>query len=158
MHQSNHCANGDGKETLPVVFITRKESFSASHRLHNPNLSDDENRTIFGKCNNENGHGHNYSVKVTVCGPVDPKTGMVINLTDLKKHMKSVLEPLDHRNLDIDVPYFRNVCSTAENISVYVWDRLAKLLPEGEGSLYEVKVKETDKNSASYTGERRNKH
>ena len=149
---NNHCVDTQGKETIPVAFITRKESFCASHRLHNHNLSDEENRLIFGKCNNQNGHGHNYVVKITVCGPIDPKTGMVMNLTDVMKHLKSVLDPLDHRNLDVDIPYFKNVCSTAENISVYIWDCLEKLLPDG--SLYEVKIKETDKNSASYRGQR----
>jgi len=151
MALNNHHTNGNDKKLSPIAYITRKESFSASHRLHNPKLSDEENRLIFGKCNNKNGHGHNYSVKITVCGPVDPYTGMVMNLTELKKHIHSVLEPLDHKNLDLDVPYFVNVCSTAENISVYIWKSLSKLLPEG--SLYEVKVKETDKNSAHYRGE-----
>ena len=151
MALNNHHTKGNDKELSPIAYITRKESFSASHRLHNPKLSDEENRLIFGKCNNKNGHGHNYSVKITVCGPVDPHTGMVMNLTELKKHIHSVLEPLDHKNLDLDVPYFVDVCSTAENISVYIWKSLSKLLPEG--SLYEVKVKETDKNSAHYRGE-----
>ena len=154
MALNNYHTNEQGREALPLAYITRKESFCASHRLHNPKLSDEENRSIFGKCNNENGHGHNYTIKITVCGTVDPNTGMVMNLTDLNKHMHSVLDPLDHKNLDVDIPYFVDVCSTAENISVYIWNRLSKLLPEG--SLFEVKVKETGKNSAYYRGERRN--
>lgn len=154
MAQNNHSSGEKAKNTLPIVYITRKESFCASHRLHNPKLSDEENRSIFGKCNNKNGHGHNYTIKVTVCGPVDPITGMVMNLTDLKKHMNSVLDPLDHKNLDLDVAYFTDVCSTAENIAVYIWNSLWELLPEG--LLYEVKVNETGKNSARYRGEPRN--
>lgn len=154
MAQNNHSSGEKAKNTLPIVYITRKESFCASHRLHNPKLSDEENRSIFGKCNNKNGHGHNYTIKVTVCGPVDPITGMVMNLTDLKKHMNSVLDPLDHKNLDLDIAYFADVCSTAENIAVYIWNGLLKLLPEG--LLYEVKVNETGKNSARYRGEPRN--
>lgn len=151
MALNNHLTNEKQSTTLPVVYITRKETFSASHRLHSPKLSDEENRLIFSKCNNKNGHGHNYTVKVTVCGPVDPFTGMVMNLTDLKKHISSVLDHLDHKNLDVDVPYFTDICSTAENIAVYIWNSLSKLLPQG--TLYEVKINETDKNSARYRGE-----
>ena len=152
MDLNNHSSEEKAKRTRPVVYITRKESFSASHRLHSLKLSDEENRSIFGKCNNKNGHGHNYTVKVTIRGPVDPITGMVMNLTDLKKHMGSVLQPLDHKNLDLDVPFFADTCSTAENVAVYIWNNLTQLLPEG--FLYEVKVNETDKNSARYRGER----
>ena len=152
MALNNHSLEEKAKSTLPLVYITRKESFSASHRLHSAKLSDEENRLIFGKCNNMNGHGHNYTVKVTIRGPVDPITGMVMNLTDLKKYMESVLQPLDHRNLDVDVPFFADTCSTAENVAVYIWNNLTKLLPEG--LLYEVKVNETGKNSARYKGQR----
>ena len=152
MALNNHDTKENGPRSLPVVYITRKESFCASHRLHSPKLSDEENRLIFGKCNNKNGHGHNYIVKVTLRGPVDPVTGMVMNLTDLKKHIQSVLDPLDHKHVDLDVPYFKDVCSTAENIAVYIWNCLSKLLPEG--LLYDVKVKETGRNSANYRGER----
>lgn len=150
--------NGDGKEIFLVVFIIRKELFSVSYWLYNLNFSDDENRIIFGKCNNENGYGYNYLVKVIVCGFVDLKIGMVINLIDLKKYMKSVLEFLDYRNLDIDVLYFRNVCLMVENIFVYVWDWLVKFFLEGEGLFYEVKVKEIDKNLVFYIGEWCNKY
>ncbi|GAB6032459.1 hypothetical protein CHUAL_011096 [Chamberlinius hualienensis] len=91
------------------VYITRIESFSASHRLHSTQLSDDENAKLFGKCNNPNGHGHNYSVYVTVKGQADPVTGMVMNITDLKQSIFKVIDDLDHKNLDKDVPYFKNV-------------------------------------------------
>lgn len=154
MALNNHSLEDKAKGTLPVLYITRKESFSASHRLHSAKLSDEENRSIFGKCNNKNGHGHNYTVKVTIRGPVDPITGMVMNLTDLKKHMESVLQPLDHKNLDVDVLFFADTSSTAENVAVYIWNNLTKLLPEG--LLHEVKVNETGKNSARYRGERVN--
>lgn len=151
MALNNHHIVDKETNSLPIVYITRKESFSASHRLHNPKLSDEENRLIFGKCNNKNGHGHNYAVKITLCGSVNPNTGMVMNLTDLKKHIQSVLNVMDHKHLDLDVPYFKDVVSTAENICVYIWNCLSKLLPEG--LLYEVKVKETGQNTAYYRGE-----
>ncbi|XP_075721891.1 6-pyruvoyl tetrahydrobiopterin synthase purple isoform X2 [Rhipicephalus microplus] len=107
---------GDGcsrnATATPVASVTRIESFSASHRLHSPSLSDAQNAAIFGKCNNPNGHGHNYKLEVTVTGPVDTATGMVINIIDLKKYIQSeVMDALDHKNLDKDVPYFQRAVS-----------------------------------------------
>lgn len=90
----------------PIVTLCREESFSASHRLHNPKLSTIENKKIFGKCNNLNGHGHNYRVKVHLKGRIKKKTGMVYNIADLKEEMKVILNDLDHQNLDKDVPFF----------------------------------------------------
>ncbi|XP_018112989.2 6-pyruvoyl tetrahydrobiopterin synthase [Xenopus laevis] len=135
-----------------IIQISRSLSFSASHRLHSNSLSEEENKRIFGKCNNPNGHGHNYKAIVTVRGKIDPITGMVMNLTDLKRYMEECITvPLDHKNVDKDVPYFRNVVSTVENITVFIWEELQKRLPAG--LLYEVCVHETDSNSAVYRGE-----
>ena len=93
---------------MALVRISRVETFCAAHRLHNPSLTDEENRAIFGKCNWPNGHGHNYRLEVTLRGPVDPRTGMVMNLVDLKAAIQdAVLSKVDHRNLDKDVPFFR---------------------------------------------------
>ncbi|XP_054854003.1 6-pyruvoyl tetrahydrobiopterin synthase isoform X2 [Eublepharis macularius] len=140
----------DGPSRLARV--SRSLCFSASHRLHSKSLSDEENQKLFGKCNNPNGHGHNYKVEVTVQGKIDPATGMVINLTDLKDYMQeAIMEPLDHKNLDKDVPYFANVVSTTENVAVFIWENLQKHLPKG--ALYKVKVYETDKNTVVYKGE-----
>ena len=138
-------------EKCPKAYVTRKESFCAAHRLHNPSLSDEVNAELFGKCNRKNGHGHNYTVKVTVQGRIDPQTGMVMNLVDVKKHIAVVVEDLDHRSIDKDVPYFTDVTSTAENLAVYFWRRLEESLPKG--SLYKVKIHETEKNTATYKGE-----
>ncbi|XP_052468239.1 6-pyruvoyl tetrahydrobiopterin synthase [Carassius gibelio] len=135
-----------------IGFITRLQSFSACHRLHSKSLSDEENKRIFGKCNNPNGHGHNYTVEVTVRGKIDKKTGMVMNLTDLKEFIEeAIMKPLDHKNLDLDVPYFADVVSTTENLSVFIWDSLEKLLPPD--SLHEIKIYETDKNIVVYRGD-----
>ncbi|XP_024243651.2 6-pyruvoyl tetrahydrobiopterin synthase isoform X2 [Oncorhynchus tshawytscha] len=134
-----------------IGYITRVQSFSACHRLHSPTLSDEVNKRIFGKCNNPNGHGHNYK-EVTVRGKIDRHTGMVMNITDLKQHIEEVIMiPLDHKNLDKDVPYFANVVSTTENVAVYIWDNMVKQLPAN--LLYEVKIHETDKNIVVYRGE-----
>uniref|UniRef100_A0A4W4ETV8 6-pyruvoyl tetrahydrobiopterin synthase n=1 Tax=Electrophorus electricus TaxID=8005 RepID=A0A4W4ETV8_ELEEL len=132
--------------------MKRVFGFSACHRLHSKSLSDEENKRIFGKCNNPNGHGHNYKVEVTVRGKIDHNTGMVMNLTDLKQHIEeAIMKPLDHKNLDLDVPYFAHVVSTTENLAVYIWDSMAKRLPAC--MLYEIKVYETDKNIVVYRGE-----
>ncbi|KAK6478327.1 6-pyruvoyl tetrahydrobiopterin synthase isoform X1 [Huso huso] len=135
-----------------IGYVTRVQSFSACHRLHSKALSDEENKRIFGKCNNPNGHGHNYNVEITVRGKIDPATGMVLNITDLKEYIEmAIMEPLDHKNLDKDVPYFADVVSTTENVAVFIWDNLLKFLPPN--SLYEVKIHETDKNIVVYRGE-----
>lgn len=88
-------------------------------------MTPEENLEIFGKCNNLNGHGHNYAVEVSIRGPVDRRTGMVMNLTDLKKIMEdSIMKPLDHRNIDKEVPHFKQTPSTAENIAVFIWEAM----------------------------------
>jgi len=145
--------NGDqSKGKQPIVYISRTDCFSACHRLHSPFLSDEENKNTFGKCNNPNGHGHNYKVEVILRGPVDPVNGMVFNLTDLKQYInEAIMDVLDHKNIDKDVPYFKDVVSTTENVAVFIWDSLAKRLPTG--MLYEIKVHETDKNVIFYRGE-----
>uniref|UniRef100_A0A6B2LQN8 6-pyruvoyl tetrahydrobiopterin synthase n=1 Tax=Arcella intermedia TaxID=1963864 RepID=A0A6B2LQN8_9EUKA len=115
-------------------------------------LSEKENETIFGKCNNANGHGHNYVVCVSVRGSIDERTGMVINLVDLKSCIqKAVVEPLDHKNLDLDVPGLKGTITTTENLAIFIWNSLANVLPD-PSLLYQVKIKETDKNSVIYRG------
>mmetsp|Transcript_15855 Transcript_15855/g.44903 ORF Transcript_15855/g.44903 Transcript_15855/m.44903 type:complete len:142 (+) Transcript_15855:171-596(+) len=134
-----------------IVRLERRERFSACHRLHSRHLSDEENKTVYGKCNHANGHGHNYVLYVTVEGETDVRTGMVINLADLKVLIKKhVLDQLDHRNIDVDVPYFADGRpSTAENIAVYVWEQLQ---PHLGGLLFQVKIEETENNFAIYRG------
>lgn len=135
----------------PKAFVTRRMTFSAGHRLHNDALTAEENRLLYGKCNNPNGHGHNFTVEVTVAGGIDPRTGMVFNLRDLKKVLTEVVEDgLDHKNLNLDVPAFRGVIPTAENIAVVLWGLLAARLPAG--ALHEVKLVETENNFVSYRG------
>lgn len=119
-------------------------------------LSDEENLEVYGKCNNVNGHGHNYTVEVRIRGHVDTKTGMVMNLVDLKAIIeRCIMKPLDHKNIDVDVPYFKNIPSTTENLAVFIYDSLKKALPKPE-LLYEVKLYETDKNSVVYRGKTKN--
>ncbi|XP_076465183.1 6-pyruvoyl tetrahydrobiopterin synthase-like [Babylonia areolata] len=151
MAQNQMNRNGDGNKR-PIVYLSRSDCFSACHRLHSPSLSEEQNKETYGKCNNPNGHGHNYKVEVVVRGPVDPATGMVINLQDLKQYInEAIMSVLDHKNIDKDVPYFKDVVSTTENVAVFIWDSMAKRLPPG--MLYEIKVYETDKNIMFYRGE-----
>jgi len=142
----------NGTPKRPVAYVTRVECFSACHRLHSLKLTDEENLNTFGKCNNPNGHGHNYKVEVTVKGEIDPATGMTINITDLKKYINdAVMDVMDHRNLDKDVAHFGKTVSTTENVAVFIWESLAPMLKTGE--LYKVKVHETDKNIVIFKGE-----
>ena len=134
------------------VLLTRIEKFSACHRLHSKVLTDEENKNIYGPCNNPNGHGHNYTVEVTVKGPVDESTGMVMNLTDLKQAInQAVMKPLDHKNIDKDVEYFKDRTSTVENIIIFIWDNMQRQLHDSS-LLYKIKLYETDKNIAEYYG------
>ncbi len=134
---------------MDEAYITRSYVFSAAHRLHAPALSDAENLEVYGKCNNPRGHGHNYTIEVTVKGPVDPLTGMVIDLPDIDRIVRSVLEQVDHKHLDHEISAFRSQVSTAENIVVYLWNELA---PQFEGRLAHLKLWETKKNVFEYTG------
>lgn len=146
------------RERRPIAYLTRKAQISCCHRLNSPDLSEKENKRVFGKCNNVLGHGHNYTVEVTVRGPVDPITGMVMNLEDLKNCMHKVLmDEMDHKNIDKEVDYFyvSKKVSTTENVAIYIFDKLKTHMSNPE-LLYEVKVHETDKNVMCFRGEYEN--
>ncbi|KAJ1654054.1 hypothetical protein IWQ61_005947 [Dispira simplex] len=135
----------------PTVFLSRTATFSAAHRLHSTQLDSIENARIFGKCNWANGHGHNYRVEITVKGRVDPVTGMVMNITDLKEAIqKAIMDPLDHRNLDVDVKFFRDRPSTTENLAIFIWTNIQTYLPPN--LLHRVRIDETDQNCVEYYG------
>ena len=137
----------------PVGYATHIMSFCAAHRLHNYELSDEENRQCFGKCNHPSSHGHNYKIEATVVGEINPTYGYAINLVDLKKIMSSVIDPLDHKRIDTDIDFFKQngVIATAEMIAVYIWDRLEGNLPK-QVKLYNIRVHETEKNFIDYKG------
>jgi len=137
---------------MPIAYLSRRAHFSASHRLHSPHLSDLENKNVFGKCNHVNGHGHNYVVEVSVRGSIDSRTGMVANLEDLKNALeKTVMLHFDHKHLNLDVAEFKDLNPTAENIAYVIWQMIKKEAPHL--ALYEVKLFETENNSATYRGE-----
>lgn len=138
---------------MPVLYLTRRATFSASHRLHSPELSEEENRRIFGRCNHPNGHGHNYVLEVTVRGEIDPCTGMVMNLSDLKRIIQErILDVVDHKHLNLDLPVFQKLVPTTENLAVVCWHLLEPALPR-QNLLYEIKLHETENNVAIYRGE-----
>ena len=125
-----------------MVYLTRKAEFSASHYYHNPDFTPEENRRIFGKCNNPNGHGHNYTLEVTVKGDVDGRTGFVVDLKELKDVMnREVIDALDHRFLNKEVAEFRDAIPTTENLAIAIWRRLESKLRVAR--LHRVRVYET---------------
>ncbi len=137
-----------------MIFITKKLEFSASHRLYNPAFSDEKNQATFGPCNNPNGHGHNYTLEVTVCGKVVPETGMVLDLKALKGLVqKQVIDQVDHKNLNVDVSFLDNIIPTAENLAVKFWDILEPSIQKEGGRLYQIKLFESDRNFVIYRGE-----
>jgi 6-pyruvoyltetrahydropterin/6-carboxytetrahydropterin synthase len=116
-----------------MVRVTRKVEFSAAHYYHNPDLSAEENRRIFGKCNNPHGHGHNYVLEVTVAGEPDATTGMVLDLTELKEILRQeVLERMDHRHLNFEVPELAGKIPTCENIATVIWNLLQPRITKGK--------------------------
>jgi len=134
------------------MIVTARLTFSAAHRLHNPNRDAAWNRETYDKCDNPGGHGHNYTLEVSVRGAIDPETGMVIDLKRLKDIMRDrVVDRVDHRNLNEDVDFLRDVIPTAENLARAFWQQLAPAITQGE--LYEILLQETERNSVRYRGE-----
>jgi 6-pyruvoyltetrahydropterin/6-carboxytetrahydropterin synthase len=131
--------------------LTRRYSFAASHRLHSEQLSADDNQRLYGKCNNPYGHGHNYRVEVTVSGPVDAATGMIANLSELDAFVeREVVEPLDHKYLNMEIPAFSKTVPTTENLCREIFRRLR---PFPAAHLERVRIEETGLNSFEYAGE-----
>lgn len=136
-----------------MIYLSRTVDFCASHRLHSPVLSDEENTQLYGRCNNPNGHGHNYRLEVTVGGSIDEKTGMVMDLKALKDLLtQEIVDRVDHKNLNVDVDFLRGVIPTAENIIICFWELLKDRLP-ANCKLIEMRLWETDNNVAFYRGE-----
>jgi len=142
-----------------MVYLTRRYRFSAGHRLHNEALSGEENRRVYGKCNNPHGHGHNYLLEVTVAGGIDPATGMVMDLRALDGIVGAhVLDKLDHKNLNLDMEIFRTQVPTTENLCREIYKLLRAPLEDaaaGRGvQLDRVRLEETSLNSFEYVSER----
>ena len=133
------------------ITVSRKAHFNAAHRLHNKNWSDEKNQKVFGKCNYQNYHGHNYELIVSVTGKINPETGYVMDMGELKKIIKNEIEErLDHKNLNLDVPHFSNTIPSAENICIYIYD----ILKDNIDSQFKLSVRlyETPRNFVEYSG------
>jgi 6-pyruvoyltetrahydropterin/6-carboxytetrahydropterin synthase len=134
------------------ITVYRKSHFNAAHRLYRPDWDDQKNNDVFGKCNNPNFHGHNYALEVGITGEVDPETGYLIDIKKLKTIMKEEVEDyLDHKNLNLDVPEFKVINPTMENIAILIWNKLRDKL-EDEFKI-SVTLYETPRNYAVYNGE-----
>ncbi len=134
-----------------MVYVTRKAGFSASHRLYNPSWPDEKNRAVFGKCNNPNGHGHNYELEVTVGGDPPSETGMVIDLKKLADIIDRVIvERVDHKHMNQDVDFMRGIIPTAENMAVAFWKLLQPEIKEG--TLISIRLYESYNNFVEYRG------
>jgi 6-pyruvoyltetrahydropterin/6-carboxytetrahydropterin synthase len=137
---------------MRMVYLTRKAEFSASHLYHNPELSPEENKRIFGKCNNPHGHGHNYTLEVTVKGQVDQRSGFVVDLKELKEIMnREVIEAVDHRFLNKEVAEFKDRIPTTENLAITIWGWLKPKL--SVAALHRIRVYETPDLFVDYYGE-----
>ena len=133
------------------ITVSRKAHFNAAHRLHNKNWSDEKNHKVFGKCNYQNYHGHNYELIVSVTGKINPETGYVIDMGELKKIIKNEIEErLDHKNLNLDIPHFSNTIPSAENICIYIFD----ILRDNIDSQFKLSIRlyETPRNFVEYSG------
>ena len=140
-----------GNGAAPTVYLTRRAEFSSSHFYHSPSLTPEENRQLYGKCNNPHGHGHNYTLEVTVKGRVSEKSGMVVDLKQLKEVLnREVLNVLDHRFLNAEVPVFKHLIPTTENIAVEIWRMLEPRLEFCE--LHRIRLYETPDLFADFYG------
>ena len=138
---------------MPRVKVSRRLHFSAAHRLFRPDWDDARNREVFGLCSNENWHGHNYELDVTVEGEIDPETGFVLDLKVLRDMVEErVVRDVDHRNLNLDVPWLEGANPTTENLVVAIWRRLVDALPEGV-RLVRLVLWETPRNYVEYSGD-----
>lgn len=140
-----------------MIYISRDAHFCAAHKLYNEKWSKDKNEEIFGACANENWHGHNFDMTVTVKGTVDPETGFVINFKDLNKIIKKgILEKVDHKNLNLDVEFMKGKLTSCENLIIEFWKILDMEINESTNNLatlHCIKLKETNRNYAEYYGD-----
>ncbi len=135
-----------------MIYVTKRIEFSASHRLFNPNFSNEKNIEIFDKCNNINGHGHNYVLEVTVKGIPNPETGYVIDLKQLKRILKTeIINQVDHKHLNLDVDFLNGIIPTAENITVLFWRKLSNKITNGV--LHKITLYETNDSYVEYYGD-----
>jgi len=136
-----------------MVYITRREHFNAAHKVFNPDWNDSKNNEIFGKCANPNWHGHNYTLFVTVKGDPKLETGFVADLKQLSTLIKThVIDLVDHKNINLDVPFMKNKMATTENITIAIWEQLESEINKLGCQLHCIKLHETENNYVEYFG------
>ena len=136
-----------------MIYVTRRETFNAAHKVWQPNWSEEKNNEVFGRCANPNWHGHNYDLYVTVKGIPNPETGFVIDLKKMSKLIKEhICEKFDHKNLNLDVPVFAGMMVSTENIAIVTWNILFHLIQELGAELHCIKLYETENNFVEYFG------
>lgn len=136
-----------------MIYITRRERFSAAHKLANSNWSEEKNLETFGKCSNPNWHGHNYILHVTVKGNPHPDTGFVVDLSALSDLIhKEIIQHVDHKNLNVDVEFTKDIMTSTENIAIAFWRKLVAPVSELGATLHCVKLQETENNFVEYFG------
>lgn len=137
-----------------MIYITRKEHFNAAHKLYNPAWSDEKNKEIFGKCANENWHGHNYQLFVTVKGIADPETGYVADLKELSSVIRTrITDKIDHKNINLDVDFMQGRLASTENLAIAIWEQLLPFFADKEYTLHCIKLYETENNFVEYFGD-----
>ena len=137
----------------PMIYITRRERFSAAHRMFREGWTDDENYRVFGKCSNPNWHGHDYVLYVTVKGDVQESTGFFMNITALKEIIKEkVIDKVDHKNLNLEVSFMKGKIATTENLAIAIWNELKPEIEKAGAELHCIKISETENNTVEYYG------
>jgi 6-pyruvoyltetrahydropterin/6-carboxytetrahydropterin synthase len=153
LNQSSNIQLANSIFAAPMVYITRKEIFSAAHKLSRQEWSEQKNMEMFGKCANPNWHGHNYNLYVTVKGEASAETGFVANLSDIGHILKTkVIDKVDHKNLNMDVDFLKDKMPTTEVLAIEIWNQIEKQINELGCMLHCVKIQETDKNYVEYYG------
>jgi len=136
-----------------MIYITRRESFNAAHKLSRPDWSQEKNTEVYGKCANPNWHGHNYQLYVTVKGEVNPETGFLVDLKWLKQIINgNVIDKLDHKNLNLDVDFMKDKLASTEILAIAIWDILFPIINESDSHLHSIKLYETENNFVEYFG------
>ena len=138
---------------MKTIYITRRETFNAAHKLWKPEWTEEKNDEVFGKCSNKNWHGHNFQLYVTVKGVPNPDTGFVINLKTLSAIVREkVVEALDHKNLNLDVPFLQGIMASTENVAIAIWELIEEDARLNGGELAKIKLIETENNFVEYYG------
>lgn len=139
---------------MKIVYVTRRERFNAAHQMWNFDWSDAKNDEVFGKCANKNWHGHNYELFVTVKGELNPDTGYCVDLKVVSDVInKTVIDHLDHRNINLEVPFMKGKLASTENLTIAIWEELEEEIKKLGATLYKVRLNETENNYAEYFGE-----